>query len=148
MSRRRPLRDILIQVLPGADDWQDAIRLSLKPLIDTFCIEPRYSEAIIANTLEFGPYYIIMPDIALVHGRPSQGVRCNGFSLTRFEDPILFPNTDDPVHLFLAMSANDDESHLKDMQTLSDILLDEKSVERLRAGRTQEDLQRIFRETA
>ena len=63
-----------IQILDHIDDWKEAVHISMKPLEDKGYVEPRYAEEIIRNTEEIGPYYILTEDIALIHGRPEQGV--------------------------------------------------------------------------
>ncbi|WP_334687162.1 PTS sugar transporter subunit IIA [Mycoplasmopsis cynos] len=46
-------------------DWKEAVFLSIKPLIDNNLVEPRYYDAVIKNTIEYGPYYIISENLAI-----------------------------------------------------------------------------------
>ena len=63
-----------IQILDQVADWQEAVRVSVEPLVRTGFVEPRYADGIIANALELGPYFVLTDDVALLHGRPEQGV--------------------------------------------------------------------------
>ena len=46
----------------SADTWQEAVRLSIDPLIESGAVEEEYYHAILESTEEYGPYYILMPD--------------------------------------------------------------------------------------
>ena len=50
-----------------ATTWQEAVRLSVEPLIDSGAVLPEYYDAIIASTEEYGPYYILCPGMAMPH---------------------------------------------------------------------------------
>ena len=67
------IKDLLkkenIKMLDHALEWEDAIRYCVQPLVDCHCVEARYAEEIIANTLKMGPYYVIAKNLALIHGR-------------------------------------------------------------------------------
>lgn len=39
-----------------AKDWQEAVKLSVDPLIESGAVLPEYYDAIIASTKEHGPY--------------------------------------------------------------------------------------------
>ena len=128
-----------IHYLPPAVSWQDAIRLSLLPLLERGAADPEYADAIIQNTLEFGPYYILLPEIALIHGRPEQGARSEGLAVTGFSAPVEFPENR-PVRLVFAITALDSENHLSVMAYLSRLLSDEEHVKKLLSAASAEEL--------
>jgi len=133
-----------IQIIKKASDWKDAVRLSLKPLLDAGCVRACYAEGVIQNTLEFGPYYMILPGIALIHGRPDQGVRQSALAVTLFRYPVDFGSDSGPVRLLIAMSAIDSDSHMEDMRTLSLILTDEALVEKVMTASSIEEIYEVF----
>ena len=64
-------RDMLklenIQIVDCVSDWQEAVRVSVTPLVKEGYVESRYIDGIIQNTLEMGPYYLIADGVALLH---------------------------------------------------------------------------------
>ena len=64
-----------------AADWKEAVKLTVEPLIESGAILPEYYDAIIESTEEYGPYYILMPGMAMPHARPEAGVQRDAFSL-------------------------------------------------------------------
>lgn len=57
-----------------AADWKEAVKLAVEPLIESGAILPEYYDAIIESTEEYGPYYILMPGMAMPHARPEAGI--------------------------------------------------------------------------
>ena len=55
-----------------AADWREAIRMSCESLEADGTVEGNYKEDIIACVEKYGPYIVIMPDVAIPH---SQGQR-------------------------------------------------------------------------
>lgn len=56
-----------IQIIESAKDWKEAIHLSLEPLVNGGYVTENYEAAIIKCTEEYGPYYVLADDIALIH---------------------------------------------------------------------------------
>ncbi|HFK8832200.1 TPA: PTS sugar transporter subunit IIA, partial [Streptococcus agalactiae] len=54
-----------IRLKLSASDWKEAIKLSIDPLIESGAVDAEYYDAIIESTEEFGPYYILMPGMAM-----------------------------------------------------------------------------------
>jgi mannitol/fructose-specific phosphotransferase system IIA component (Ntr-type) len=63
-----------IRIKDEVADWKQAVVEAVAPLIENGYVESRYVDAIIENTAQYGPYYVIAPNIALPHARPEQGV--------------------------------------------------------------------------
>ena len=51
----------LIQQLDKVNDWQTAVRIASKPLLEYGYIEESYVEAIISSVNEIGPYIVLAP---------------------------------------------------------------------------------------
>ena len=53
-----------------AADREEAIQKAATPLVDAGMIEKRYIEAIIRSMKDNGPYFVLLPHVALPHARP------------------------------------------------------------------------------
>jgi len=75
----------------------------------------------IDNVEQHGPYIVLMPDVAIPHARPEDGVRELGMSVLKLTEPVVFP-TDKPVRLFFVLAAIDQTTHLKALAQLTELL--------------------------
>ena len=75
-----------------ANNWEEAINVCMKPLLENNSIEEKYIENIIKRTKELGPFYILAPGLAMPHERPDMGVNKNSFSLVTLKNPVVFPD--------------------------------------------------------
>ena len=136
-----------VRILDRVENWQQAIHVSLEPLIRGGYVEPRYADEIIRSTKEIGPYYVLTEDIALDHGRPEQGVLEKQLAVTVVREPVQFSEDSFPVRLLIALAATDANSHLDVMQVLASIFLDESKIRELvEAASTDEIYERLLME--
>ena len=76
---------------PGADSWQDAIRMSCESLEADGTVEANYKEDIIACVEKYGPYIVIMPNIAMPHSQEgAQGVHKTAIGFMKLDKPVSF----------------------------------------------------------
>lgn len=143
------LTDILtaprIQFTDEALQWQDAIRLALKPLVDDKSIKPTYIDAVINKVKTAGPYIDLGLGIALPHARPEDGVEKMGMTFLRTRTPVNL--LDDPAHsikLFISLAATDNESHLGALAELTGTLGDQAKLEQLMNATTADDVLAVF----
>lgn len=115
----------------AVDSWQDAIRISAQPLIDGHYIEPRYVDAIFESTETHGPYYVLAPEIAMPHAGLSDGVVAQQMSLLVLKHPIKFSEDSFDVRLVFTLAAKDGHSHLKMLQQLSEIFVDDALIQEI-----------------
>ena len=108
-----------IQIIESAKDWKEAIHLSLEPLVNGGYVTENYEAAIIKCTEEYGPHYVLADDIALIHGRPEDGVLEKQLSITVVRQPIQFMNDGQNVRVLIALGASDANSHIDVMKVLS-----------------------------
>lgn len=114
------------------DNWKDVIRKGSEILINKGLVEERYTEAILNNFEEFGPYMVIAPGIVLSHARPEQGVKKLSMSLMTIEDPIEFGSEmNDPVKLAITLAAIDSEAHMKVIRKLMELLMNTEDLNKL-----------------
>lgn len=129
-----------IFILDEIEDWEQAIRISLKPLEEGGYVEKRYADEIIKSTKEIGSYYVLTEDIALIHGRPEQGVLKKQLAVTIVKKPVIFVGSEFPVRVLLALAATDSNSHVDVMRVLSSIFLDESKIKRVAEAESAEEV--------
>lgn len=120
-----------VRIFDRVEDWRQAIHMSLETLVSGGYVESRYADEIIRSTEEIGPYYVLTEDIALIHGRPEQGVIQKQLAVTVLREPIRFSEDSFPVRVLIALAATDANSHLDVMQVLASIFLDESKIKKI-----------------
>ncbi|MDM8270723.1 PTS sugar transporter subunit IIA [Thermophilibacter provencensis] len=113
-----------VQLGVEADDWEDAVRTSTRPLLDAGKIAPSYVEDIISGVKDLGPYIVIAPHVALPHARPECGALEPAVGVVTLREPVEFGSANDPVRYLFPLSATDDDGHLGALQSLVEILSD------------------------
>lgn len=99
-----------IQLNQHAADWKEAIFVATAPLIKSGAVTASYPPAIIASTENFGPYYILMPGMAMPHARPEDGVNLDAFSLVVLDEPVVFSDGKE-VSVLITLAATSSEIH-------------------------------------
>ena len=99
-----------IKVKQKAETWEDAVRITLKPLLEKEVIEEEYINSVIERTHELGPYYILAPGLAMPHERPEKGVLKDGFSFITLEKPVVFPDGQE-VDILIGLAATSSDIH-------------------------------------
>ena len=113
-----------ILFIKKVNNWEEAIILSAKPLLDENYIEKEYIHKVISNVKELGPYIVIAPQIAISHARPENGVNRLGMSILIMEESVNFSKDKDRnVRIVITLAAPDNEKHLLALQQLSEMLM-------------------------
>lgn len=86
-----------VQVIDSAQDWEDAVRIAVTPLVKGGYVEERYIDGIIDNAHELGPYFVLVPNLALLHARPEQGVIKKQLALTILRKGVVFKGQQTPT---------------------------------------------------
>jgi mannitol/fructose-specific phosphotransferase system IIA component (Ntr-type) len=124
-----------------AQNWQEAVQIAGKLLVNTGSIKQSYVDAMEKVLLDLGPYAVIAPGIVPLHARPEDGVNEPCFGLITLATPVPFGHTqNDPVDLVFVLGATDKSSHIQALQRLAGLLSDASSLETLRASRDDEQL--------
>ncbi|MGW2342319.1 PTS sugar transporter subunit IIA [Streptomyces sp. NPDC001661] len=138
-----PVEAIRLDV--AAPDWQAAVRTAGDLLVSTDVSTDTYTEEMLRNVEENGPYIVIAPGFAFAHARPSPAVRRTGMSWVRLSTPVSFGHeTNDPVHLVVALAAEDAGAHTQAMGALARLLADPDTSAALDRAPTPEALRRIL----
>lgn len=128
------------------NSWEEAIKAAAKPLLEDNTIEDKYVEAVIDCVKENGPYIVIAPNIAMPHSTLGHaGVNDNAISFMKVEKPVQFDKNDreKDAQLFFTLAAIDDESHLKNMMQLAEMLMDQNLIDDLTTVKCESDLLKI-----
>ncbi|MFE2776204.1 BglG family transcription antiterminator [Aerococcus urinaeequi] len=121
-----------VTVVNRVEDWKAAITLAANPLLRQGEIEEKYIDAMIQKVEENGPFIHIGPFVALPHARPEEGVNEIGMSILKVDEPVnLLDDVAHPIKLFICLAAVDNDTHLKALANLTNILSDEALLDRL-----------------
>lgn len=133
-----------VQICDRADNWREAIKISVLPLEKSGYVESRYKEGIIENIEKLGPYIIIADHIALPHARPEQGAIETQIGITLFRKDVEFEGREAAAKLFVTLAAKDNNSHLDALVQISELLSDEEAVDKILESPDTETLYRYF----
>lgn len=120
-----------VQIFDKADNWRDAVKISVLPLEQGGYVESCYKDGIIENIEKLGPYIVIADHIALPHARPEQGVIETQISITLFRQDVEFEGREATARLFVTLAAKDNDKHLDALSKISELLSDEDVVEHI-----------------
>lgn len=133
-----------IQVGVSVTDWKDVIAIAAKPLIEGGYIHESYSQAVINNTLEHGPYYVFEEGLAIPHARPESGVIKNCFSMVLLTEPISFAGSN-KADIIIMFGAKDGKSHIEDgIRSIVNLLENEDTMDKLRHVKVKEEVMAIL----
>lgn len=129
-----------MQHVKSVNEWEEAIKLAAKPLLEKKIIETVYIDNMIQSVLDNGPYIVLKDYFALPHAKAGDGVNEVGMSLLALEDPIDLK--ENPVKIFLVLAAVDSSTHLEALSELSELLMDDEVYDIFLSG----DNQAIYKE--
>lgn len=149
-DRRPMLTELLtkpfIQFEQDELDWEAAIHKAAEPL-ETEYINADYVEAMIQKVKDYGAFINIGKGIALPHARPEDGVKKLGMSMLKVAKPVLLlDDPDHPISIFICLAAVDNESHLRALASLTKLLSDKASLEKLLAAKDANEIIQIMKE--
>ena len=119
-----------IQLNVAAMSWEEAIKMGGDILIRNRAVDSAYVNAMIKNTIENGPYFVLVPGIAIPHARCDQGVKKLGMSLITLNKPIdFFDSPNNPVKIVICLAAEDNFTHLDILKELTGFLSNKEDIE-------------------
>lgn len=127
--------------------WQEAIFEAVKPLVESGAVTEKYYDAIIASTEEYGPYYVLMPGMAMPHARPDESVIRDAFSLITLKNPVSFSDGSS-VSVLITLAATSSQIHTSVAipQIIALLELD-NSIERILACQDAESIFEMINES-
>lgn len=130
----------------AAADWRGAVRAAGDLLVADGTSTDTYTDEMIQNVVDNGPYIVIAPGFAFAHARPSPAVRRTGMSWVRLAGPVEFGHdANDPVDLVVALAAQDSAAHTDAMAALARLLADPGQHARLQSAATPDALHALLR---
>jgi PTS system mannitol-specific IIA component len=133
-----------IAIYSSADDWSQAIDLSMKNILERKYITPDYIQAIKDTTRKIGPYYLLAPGIAMPHARPECGALHTALSFTLLRQGVSFDAESPPVRLLIGLAAKDSDSYIEAIQALSEMLCEDEVIDELFNAKNTEELINII----
>ena len=132
-----------IQVIDHVVDWRESIRVTATKLLEKKYITEDYIEAMINNVRVNGSYMIILPQIAIPHSRPEDGVLKTAISLLKLHTPVLYPE-DKEVSLILVLAADDNQSHIELISQLANLLEDKVALNGLMQANSVDEVKDLI----
>lgn len=125
-----------------AKDWREAICISCQPLEADGSVTAGYKEEIIQAVEQYGPYIVIMPNVAIPHAQEhSHHVKKTAVSFLKLEKPVCFADGQEKKyvqHFFTFASCNGNE-HVENVKNLVNLLLDDAFVKALEQVACEQD---------
>lgn len=136
-----------IALKQDATDWKQAVRLATDLLENAGAVSPEYYQGILRNREKNGPYFVIVPSVAMPHAAPECGVNEDGFSLVTMKNPVRFGHEQhDPVELVLCIAARTRTSLNENVIVqIMNLLEHDEAIERLKRAEILDDVRDIFR---
>ena len=128
-----------------AKSWQEAIQAAGELLQHSGASGESYTQKMIDNVAQNGPYIVIAPGFAFAHARADESVTRTAMSVVRLESPVEFGHSkNDPVQLVLALAAQDATAHQTALSQLAKMLADPRQRARIDSATTDEELLSAF----
>lgn len=141
--------DLVYYPQENPDSWEEAIKISCMKLIEHKFITTEYAEEIVKSINNFGPYIVILPQVAIPHADSrASGVLGTGISFTKFQNEITFYDEElkeeKKARLFFTLAAKNSEEHLENIVKLTDLLQDQSIIDDLLKTNTVEEYNRLL----
>ncbi len=133
-----------VQILQRVHGWEQAVQVAVQPLVDGGYAEPRYIDGIIANAHELGPYFVLCPDLALLHARPEQGALKQQLAVTVLREPVRFKEEGPDVRVLVTLVATDSDSHIDVMRQLAMMFGDPANIANVAEAATEHEIYDLF----
>ena len=122
-------------------DWEEAIKVAAEPLLEDESIKEEYVEAMIESIKKHGPYIVLADRFALPHASAKEGVNRLSMSLLTVEEEVDLLGK--PVNIFMVLATVDNNSHIRALASLSELLYDEENLKIFRDGDSKKILKII-----
>lgn len=133
-----------VQIVEKVDSWEESVRVAVQPLVDQGYVESRYIDGIIDNAKEFGPYFVICPDLALLHARPDQGVLKRQLAVTVLREPVRFKEEGPDVRVLVTLAATDAGGHIEVMRRLATMFCDPDNITKIAEAPSADEIYDYF----
>lgn len=135
------INDKTIQTNVDINTWEEAVIRGSEPLLENGDIEKKYVDAMIEAVYKYGPYMVLADNFALMHSRPENGVLNTSMALITTKHALDMNGK--PVKVFLILAAKDNQSHVKALSQITEILSEESNFLKIMDGKKEEILSMI-----
>lgn len=129
--------------------WEQAIQKAAEVLLTNCCINQHYIDVIISLAHQYGPYFVISPQIAIAHARPVDGVSKIGVSLSIYKNGLNIMGKENVQFLFVLATPNQSE-HIHILQNIACLNDQPEAMNKMIEAENEEDilgiLRKIFRD--
>lgn len=123
------------------ESWQEALKISARPLLNTQEILPDYLEAVLLSVEKNGPYFVFCPGVALAHAAPTDGVNKFCCSIYKPQSPVVFHHPEhDPVRLVVMIGITDAKTQIQTISQLMNFFSQEPLREQLLSASSPEEM--------
>ena len=126
--------------------WQEAIKWCTQPLVADGTVTEQYPQDIIDNVEKYGPYFVLMPGLAMPHAQEGGGkVFKTTISFAKLEKPVSFDDSDPDMtaDLFFTLASCNHDEHLEHMASLMEIFQNEDLMEEMHTVTCDEDILKL-----
>ena len=116
----------------SCNTWEELVDILAKPMVLEGSVEPEFVDSAKEAVIQFGPYVVLIEDIAFFHGRPDAGVNNLAMTLAFLKKPVHIKEK--RIKTAFLLAAVDDDSHIDLLKELSEVLNDDECVELLISG--------------
>lgn len=128
-----------------AKDWKDSIVKSSRILLENDIIEERYTEAMIRNIEEYGPYIVVSKGVAIPHASSEEGVKKTAMSLIKLKNPVPFGVEGlDPIQFVISLSSLNNE-HFYAFFDLVNGLQNEEIKQEFISANSSSDMEKVLK---
>ncbi|MGM9927052.1 MAG: BglG family transcription antiterminator [Bacillus sp. (in: firmicutes)] len=112
---------IQTQRLQKLDTWQQAIKLSARPLLEEGIVESSYVERVMSDfdKQSDNPYMWLAPQVLIPHSGPGKDVNKAGFSILFLDEPYYLAGM--KVKTIVLLAAVDQTAHLETLTALNSL---------------------------
>ncbi|MFL8952222.1 BglG family transcription antiterminator [Helcococcus kunzii] len=128
-----------------AKDWKESIVKSSRILFENDIIEERYTEAMIRNIEEYGPYIVVSKGVAIPHASSEEGVKKTAMSLIKLKNPVPFGVEGlDPIQYVISLSSLNNE-HFYAFFDLVNGLQNEEIKQEFISANSSSDMEKVLK---
>lgn len=121
-----------IQIKEQACSWEEAIRFSCEPLLQSNSITKEYVEAILEDQKERGLMMFLADNLVLAHSAIEKGVNHLDVAMATFKTPVVFLNGK-TARIIIVLAAEDQVKHMRILNDILNIFSKRKRIEQLLA---------------
>lgn len=125
--------------------WQEAVKLSTQSLVETGYCTPEYYQQINDCIEKYGPYVVFDHYVAMPHTQENAvGVLNTSVGFMRVKEVVDFGTDEDgekkEAKLFFTLCSSSPEEHLENIQSLTEVFMNEPLLDALMEANTPEEI--------